>query len=157
MNLCDWARLLLSTRAPGFTFRLHHIVYRLTGGRFLATSGRMPVLSLTTTGRKTGKHHARLVSYFEDQGRFVLVASNVGRGRHPAWYLNLRAHPDASIQIGAAGTCVRAEIASESERARLWSIAARLDPLYSVYQQRTTRIIPVVILHPRAGISRDGE
>ena len=148
MNLFDRARYLLSTRGPALTFRLHRVVYRASGGRLLPTSGRMPVLLLTTTGRKTGLERTWPLSYFMDEDRYVLVASNRGRDDHPGWYLNLTAHPEAVAQIGSERVPVVAEVASASDRARLWEEAMRLEPLYAAYQRGTQRLIPVVLLRP---------
>lgn len=148
MGPYDTLRYLASTRAPGLVFPLHRLLLRLTGGRLLATSGRMPVLLLTTTGRKTGQPRTWQLSYLEDDDALVIVASNSGRERHPAWYLNLLAEPRATVRIGGATREVRATVATPAEKARLWPQLTQAELLYAAYQHRTTRAIPLVLLHP---------
>ncbi|MBF6591339.1 MAG: nitroreductase family deazaflavin-dependent oxidoreductase [Ktedonobacterales bacterium] len=150
MSPLDWIRYAVSTRAPALIFPTHRLLLRLTGGRLLATSGRMPVLLLTTTGRKTGQPRTWPLAYLRDGEALVLVASNSGRDHSPAWYLNLLANSQATIQIGGVTRRVRAETASPAEKARLWPLLIRCDPLYAAYQRRTARAIPVVLL-------RDGD
>lgn len=150
MGPCDTLRYLASTRAPGLVFPLHRRLLRLTGGRLLATSGRMLVLLLTTSGRKTGQPRIWPLSYLADGDALVIVASNTGRERHPAWYLNLLAEPRATMRLGAEIRQVRAEVATPTEKARLWPRLTQAEPLYAAYQRRTRREIPVVLLHPSA-------
>src|SRR6478609_6169945 len=94
-------RYLVSTRGPRLTFALHRFAYRVSGGWLLPTSGgKMPVLLLTTTGRKTGQPRTWPLNYLRDGDDLVLVASNTGRDYHAAWYLNLLSQPQASAQLG---------------------------------------------------------
>ena len=127
--------------------RLHVVLFRASGGRI---GGRFrktaPVLLLTTTGRKTGKKRTTPLLYAEDAGRFVVVASVGGAPKHPAWYLNLRGNPQATIQVGGRQLVVHAETAAPDERARLWAVVTRMYPGYDDYQAKTTREIPVVVL-----------
>jgi F420H(2)-dependent quinone reductase len=127
--------------------RIHVVLYRASGGRI---GGRIRktarVLLLTTTGRKTGKKRTTPLLYAEDAGRYVVVASVGGAPRHPAWYLNLRGSPEATIQVGRRTLTVHAETTQADERARLWSVVTRMYPGYDDYQARTTREIPVVVL-----------
>ena len=128
--------------------KLHMFVYRVTGGRL---GGRMvgaPVLLLTTTGRKTGKQRTSPLLYLEDGENLVIVASNGGAPRHPTWWLNLRADPEASVEIGNRKLRVRAEEASPEEKERLWTRLVAMYGPYESYRRRTDRDIPVVILHP---------
>lgn len=148
MGPYDTLRYLASTRAPGLVFPLHRLLLRLTGGRLLATSGRMPVLLLTTTGRKSGQPRTWPLSYLADGNALVVVASNSGRERHPAWYLNLLAVPRATVRLGTEIRLVRAEVATPAEKARLWPLLVKAEPLYAAYQRRTPREIPVVLLRP---------
>lgn len=120
--------------------------YRLTGGALLGTSGRMPVLLLTTIGRKTGRPRRWLLSYFRDGERLVLVASNFGRERHPDWYRNLQATPAVTVQIGRRKQRMIATTATPDERAPLWEQAKALDPLYRAYERTANREIPIVLL-----------
>ncbi len=129
-------------------WRLHRWAYRASGGRVGGRLIGMPVLLLTTTGRRTGKPHTTALTYLPEDGRCVIIASNGGAQNHPAWLLNLRARPEAEIQVGARRLRVWAREAGDAERERLWARIVRVNPGYGVYQRRTTRRIPVVVLEP---------
>ncbi len=126
--------------------RSHRAVYRLTRGRLLGRVAGMPVLLLTTTGRRSGRARTTPLTYFEDGSEFVIVASNGGEDRAPAWWLNLSAHPEATITIGARSHSVTARAATGEEHERLWPMITAAYPGYAAYAQRTTRPIPVVVL-----------
>lgn len=129
--------------------RLHVALYRWTRGRVGSHIGKnLPVLLLTTTGRTSGRRRTTPLLYVEDGGRYVVVASVGGAPKHPAWYLNLRVDPNATIEVGGRTLAVRGETAGPEERARLWQVVTRMYPTYDAYQARTTRIIPVVALTP---------
>ncbi len=136
------------TRFMEILWKLHRFIYRASGGRVGGAIGGNPVLLLTTTGRRSGEPRAVTLTYFEDGDRFVVIGSNAGEDRHPAWWLNLREHPDATVQIGRTTTRVRAVEAVGEERERLWAELTRRDPAYEEYQLRTDRHVPVVLLHP---------
>jgi deazaflavin-dependent oxidoreductase (nitroreductase family) len=129
-----------------FGSQLHLFWYTLTGGIVGSRVSGAPVLLLTTTGRKSGRPRTTPLTYFQDGDNKVLVGSNGGNDQHPAWYLNLRANPDAEVQIGRERKRVRAELASDEERARLWPLVVEMYHGYGEYQKETTRTIPVVIL-----------
>lgn len=127
---------------------LHTFVYSKTNG---AIGGRMmnsPVLLLTTRGRKTSRLRTVPLLYLADGDDLVLVASNGGATRHPTWWLNLQANPEAQIQLRGTKRRVRAERASSEEKRRLWPSLVAMYPGYKKYQEITNRDIPVVILHP---------
>jgi F420H(2)-dependent quinone reductase len=129
--------------------RIHAAVYRASRGRLLGRIGKgMPVLLLTTTGRKTGRRRTTPLLYLEDGGRYAVVASVGGAPQHPAWYLNLRADSRATVEIGGRMRAVRAETAGPEERARLWRTATAMYAGYDMYQARTSREIPIVVLTP---------
>ena len=131
--------------------RVHVFLYRASGGRIGGRFRRTaPVLLLTTTGRKSGKQRTTPLLYVEDGERYAVVASMGGAPTHPAWYLNLRANPGATIQLGRRTLPVTAETAGAEERGRLWAMATRMYPSYDAYQAKTSREIPVVILSPAA-------
>jgi deazaflavin-dependent oxidoreductase (nitroreductase family) len=109
----------------------------------------MPVLLLHTTGRKTGQPRTNALTYLPDGTSYVVIASFVGEPHHPAWLLNLRASPDATIDVGRTCLRVHAREASGAERARLWSEVVSRVADYAEYQSRTDREIPVVVLEPR--------
>ncbi len=125
---------------------LHAFVYRALGGRGVDRALGCEIVLLETVGRKTGQSHIVPLFGFRDGPRLVVIASRGGSAHHPAWYLNLRAHPLATVRTGAVAHEVRARDASGLERERLWSIAARAYPGYETYRERTHRTIPVVVL-----------
>lgn len=134
--------------------KLHSFVYRATGGR---VGGRIvggPVLLLTTTGRKSGKKRTVPLLYLEDGENLVLVASNGGAPVHPTWWLNLRANPEATVEVGREKLRVRAEEASPREKERLWSKLVEMYGGYETYRRRTDREIPVVLLKPTGKVSQ---
>ena len=135
--------------------RTHLAVYRLTSGRLLGQVAGMPVLLLTTTGRRSGRARTTPLTYFEDGNRLVVVASNGGEDSPPAWWLNLEAHPEATIAIGTRSLCVTARAATQVEHARLWPIITGTHQGYAAYAQRTVRPIPVVLLEPSTAARRE--
>ena len=127
---------------------VHRWVYQKTGGRLGSRMNGMPVLLLTTTGRRTGRRRTTPLQYLGDGEKYVVVASNAGEPQHPAWLLNLKSDPQATIQIGHTRTGVSAREVTGDERRRLWSRIIEADRSYSEYQKRTTRQITVVTLEP---------
>ncbi len=141
----------MNRRALTFLSRLHVVLYRTSGGRLGGRFGKKaPVLLLTTTGRKSGKQRTTPLLYVEEPGQYVVIASVGGAPKHPAWYLNVRDNPAATIQIGSRRLAVSAKTASPEERARLWPLATQMYSGYDDYQAKTSREIPVVILTPAA-------
>lgn len=128
---------------------LHKGLYNLSGGRLMSRLDKMPILMLTTTGRKIGKSRTPPLMYIDEGGSFVVVGSAAGRDQYPAWYLNLEAAPEAGVRVGKVKTPVRARIADGEERARLFSAFAETAKRYGDYQAKTEREIPVVVLEPR--------
>jgi F420H(2)-dependent quinone reductase len=128
----------------------HTVVYRATGGlvghRF---PGTPPMLLLDHIGARSGVERTIPLVYVEDGDVLVLVASKGGYPKNPAWFHNLRAHPDTTVQVGSERRAVRARVASSSERTRLWPKAVAVYSGYAGYQERTDREIPLVILEPR--------
>jgi deazaflavin-dependent oxidoreductase (nitroreductase family) len=106
------------------------------------------VLLLTTTGRKSGEERTIPLLYLPEGRDFVVVGSNGGTSTHPAWWLNLRANPVATVEIGGSKTRVRAEKASPGEKERLWPRLVEMYGGYEGYRRRTDREIPVIILRP---------
>jgi deazaflavin-dependent oxidoreductase (nitroreductase family) len=109
----------------------------------------MPVLLLTTTGRRSGKLRTTPLLYVRDGEAIVVVASNGGSDSFPAWWLNLQSKPQAEVEIRGTRTRVTARKASSAERARLWPKFTSGYPGYAKYATKTAREIPVVILEPR--------
>ncbi|NUW31767.1 nitroreductase family deazaflavin-dependent oxidoreductase [Nonomuraea sp. SMC257] len=106
----------------------------------------LPTLLLTTRGRKSGALRRTALIYGQDGDRHLLVASNGGDARHPAWYLNLIAHPEVGLQVGAEKFDARARVATAEEKAPLWRLMASIFPTYDDYQAKADREIPLVIL-----------
>ncbi len=129
-------------------WRIHPWLYRSSNGRLGAKMFGNPVLLLTTTGRKTGQERTNTLYYFTDEGRYIVIASNAGYGKHPAWYLNLIALPHARVQAGRTKVEVSGREAAGEERQALWAKALAMDSSYADYQDWTERQIPVVILEP---------
>ena len=130
------------------TGQLHAWLYRVTGGRIGQRAGHLTNLLLTTTGRKSGAARTVPLTYMADGDRYVLVASNGGADRDPAWWLNLEASPRARVQVGPRTLAVVAHRADAAERARLWPRLKAMNPFYAAYEQITAREIPVVVLEP---------
>ena len=124
---------------------IHGVLYRATSG-FIGASIGAPVLMLTTVGRKSGRSRTTPLLYLEESSNRVIVGSNAGDDRHPAWWLNLQANPVATMQIRGARMRVRARKASEREKSDLWPRFVNMHSGYQAYRQRTKRDIPVVIL-----------
>jgi deazaflavin-dependent oxidoreductase (nitroreductase family) len=106
-------------------------------------------------GAKSGTRRTTPLLYVDDPPNVVIVASKGGYPQHPAWYHNLRAHPDTEVQIGSERRQVRARVATEAERERLWPMAVETYSGYRDYQRRTDRTIPLVILESRQGSRGD--
>jgi deazaflavin-dependent oxidoreductase (nitroreductase family) len=130
------------------TGKLHTRLYRWTGGRVGHSSAGFTHLLLTTIGRKSGEPRTVPLTYLQDGVNYVLVASNGGADRHPAWWLNLEHNPRATIQVGGETRNVVAARATGDDWARLWPKVKAYNPFYGVYEQITDRNIPVVILRP---------
>jgi deazaflavin-dependent oxidoreductase (nitroreductase family) len=123
--------------------------YRETDGEVGYLWNGVPTLLLTHTGRKSGQPHTTPLIFGRDGQDYLIVASVGGSPKHPQWYHNLLASPEAEIQVRADHVPVRARVASDEEKPRLWKTLTAFWPNYDVYQSRTDRVIPVVVLSPR--------
>jgi len=126
--------------------RVHTWLYRATGGRVGHTAGHITNLLLTTTGRRSGAARTVALAYMADGDNWILVASNGGSDHHPAWWLNLKSAPAATVEIGSQRITVVARAAKGAERDRLWARLTRYNPPYASYEKMTARSIPVVVL-----------
>jgi deazaflavin-dependent oxidoreductase (nitroreductase family) len=129
---------------------VHRAALTVSGGRLGWTASNMPVLELTTTGRKSGRRHAvMLTSPIRDGDALVVVASRGGDDRSPAWYLNLVANPEVDVAVqGKPPVPMLARVATADQRARLWPLVTADHLNYADYQKRTEREIPLVLLRP---------
>jgi deazaflavin-dependent oxidoreductase (nitroreductase family) len=128
----------------------HTAIYRASGGRIgHRTPGFPPVLLLDHVGAKSGTHRTSPLVYGEDGRNLILVASKGGYPKNPAWYHNLVAHPDTTVQVGSERRDVHAHVAGAEERPRLWALMTGVYGGYDDYQRRTEREIPLVVLEPR--------
>lgn len=128
----------------------HRLLIKLTGGRVGHSAMGMPVVELTTTGRRSGEPRTVLLTApVHGDGSYVVVASRGGDDRHPAWFHNLRANPDVRVAVqGGPPVPMRARIADPQERARLWPEISGKYRNYAGYQRSTAREIPLVHLEP---------
>ncbi len=128
----------------------HVAVYRATGGLIGHRGPRFaPCLLLDHVGAKSGELRTSPLIYGVDGENLILVASKGGYPKHPAWYHNLIAHPDTTVQVRSRRKAVQARVATPKERKRLWALMAGVYRGYETYRQRTKREIPLVVLEPR--------
>jgi deazaflavin-dependent oxidoreductase (nitroreductase family) len=127
----------------------HVRVYRETDGARGYHWRGTTILLLSTEGRSSGEQRTTPLIHRTDGERWVVVASKGGAPANPAWYENLRANPDATIQVLGETVPVHASAAEGAERARLWSLMSEVWPAYDDYQAKTDREIPVVVLTRR--------
>ncbi len=149
---------IFTTRLVDPYLKFHKFIYEKTDGRFGKHSNRVPALLLTTTGRKSGLPRTNGLTYCRDRGDVIVVASNGGSDRPPAWLLNLQADPAVTVRLGRQVTRAVARVADADERAQLWPLVNRTNRgmsrifhrgvtgRYDVYQRHTKRVIPVVII-----------
>jgi deazaflavin-dependent oxidoreductase (nitroreductase family) len=132
--------------------QIHRLLLKGTGGRVGWSFSGMPVLELTTTGRKSGQPRSTmLTSPFQEDSTLVIVASRGGDDHHPAWFLNIESNPNVMVKRGPKGPeAMTAEVASAEDRARIWPIIADKYRNYAGYQRKTDREIPLVLLRPMA-------
>lgn len=121
--------------------------FRQNAGR-VSAFGEMPILLLHHTGARSGRARVNPVAYLPDDGRYVIFASKAGAPEHPAWYHNLKAHPDVQLEVGADTLEAHAQEAVGEERERLFRTQAERFPQFGEYEQKTDRIIPVMVLTP---------
>jgi deazaflavin-dependent oxidoreductase (nitroreductase family) len=100
-------------------------------------------------GAKSGVERVNPVAYLADGGRYVIFASKAGAPTNPAWYHNLKAHPDTSIEVGSDTLAVSVREASGEDRDRLFRAQVERSPQFGEYEQKSDRVIPVLVLTPR--------
>jgi F420H(2)-dependent quinone reductase len=128
----------------------HQWLYEKSDGRIGASIAGRPMLLLRHVGRETGQPRTSALLYVRDGDNYAVIASKGGDPKHPGWFHNVTASPDVEIQIGRRRIPVRARVAEGDERARIWARANEVNKGgYDVYQTRTDRTIPVVVLEAR--------
>ena len=128
----------------------HGWAYEASGGRWGGLLQGLPMALLHVVGRKSGQPRPTALLCMHDGEDVVVVASFYGSEKHPAWYRNALANPDFDVRVGRRRYRVHARTASPEEREKLWPRLVEFYPGYAVYQSRTPREIPVVILSPAA-------
>ena len=128
--------------------RLHVFMNRLTGGRFFNTLQGHDVCFVTMKGAKSGKMHTIPLMYIPYKGGILLVASQGGAHKHPAWYYNLRKHDQITVRHRGRQMKLRARLATDEEKQALWAVCDQHYPPYAEYRTRTTREIPIFVCAP---------
>lgn len=135
---------------------VHRAIHRLTGGRrglWVPSEGKWGTMRLTTVGRKTGKERVAILGYFEDGPNLVTMAMNGWGAAEPAWWLNLQARPDATVELKTGRRAVRGRSAEGAERDRLWARWREYDTGLDGYATRRPHETAVVILEPRSDVA----
>ncbi len=145
-----YSRISMSVGASGLRWmgKLNTPLYRLSGGRVGGKVGRAPVLLLTTTGRKSGQKRTAPVVYLQDGERMVVINTNAGNEKVPAWSLNLAADPAAEVEVGRRKLAVRARVAEGEERADLWRKHNVQYSGFDEYDEKLAREPQVIVLDP---------
>jgi deazaflavin-dependent oxidoreductase (nitroreductase family) len=142
-RLGGWMALNVANRIDPYLMRASRGLIKVPSG--------VPTVLLTHTGAKSGKKRVTPLAYFTDGGNVVLIASQTGKPKHPAWYHNVKANPEVELWSGGRGGIYRAGEAEGRERDRLWQLATVMYPGYDEYQERADaagRRIPVVVCEP---------
>ncbi len=127
---------------------VHVFLYRATAGRIGGAAGGLPLLLLTTRGRRTGKARTVPLGYVRDGDALAVIGSYGGRDRHPEWYLNIQADPNVRVRLRGRRFAAKARTAAPEEWERCWREFVRVWPRYEVYAGRTKRRIPIVVVGP---------
>lgn len=130
--------------------RVDPLLLKLSGGR-VSTFSMAPIVMITVPGRKTGEPRTNALLYFTQGDEVILIASSFGRARHPAWYHNVKAHPEVQLTAGGRTATYVAREAVGEERDRLYALANGIYPGYADYEVRAGavgRTIPVLVLRP---------
>jgi deazaflavin-dependent oxidoreductase (nitroreductase family) len=134
-----WVKILMAVNV---------FIYKLTGGALGGKMAGQNVLLLHTMGRKSGKAYITPTNYYQENGNYVIVASNWGKPSHPDWYYNLMAQGSASVQIKDRILRVHARQVGAEDYDRLWRFVTSQNPFYGRYQELAGRQIPLIILTP---------
>jgi deazaflavin-dependent oxidoreductase (nitroreductase family) len=127
---------------------IHVLLYRMSEGKVWGKMVGLPVLLLTTTGRKTGRVRTTPVVYLRDGNQYLIAATAGGSDKHPAWFLNLEKQSETSIQVDGKTMRVKVDVTEGDERAQLYERFKAAGDNFRQYQERTNRPIPVIRLQP---------
>lgn len=127
---------------------INAFLIRLTNGRIGGRLGTQTILLLETIGRKSGQPRVIPIAYFFHEGQYLIVASNWGKEKQAAWYLNLKKNPRATLTVNGRKISTEAHEAEGEEYARLWKFATERHPPYLDYQKMTSRKIPIMVFQP---------
>jgi deazaflavin-dependent oxidoreductase (nitroreductase family) len=120
--------------------------FRANGGKVGGTFAGAPMILVTTKGAKSGVERTTPLVHSRDGDNYVIIASYAGAPKHPAWFLNIQAAPEVTVEVGTETFRAKATIPEGAERERLYKAQAALMPNFDAYQQKTSRVIPVVVL-----------
>jgi len=138
----------LGARGLRWAGKMNVPLYRLSGGRIGGKVGRAPVLLLITTGRKSGQQRTAPVVYLQDGENVVVINTNAGNAKVPAWSLNLKAKPEGEVEVGRRRYAVRPRVAEDEERERLWRAHNEQYAGFDDYQEKLAREASVIVLEP---------
>ncbi|MFK8018651.1 MAG: nitroreductase/quinone reductase family protein [Pseudomonadales bacterium] len=127
-----------------FFGKIHAWIYTASGGRFGANAGPLKIALVTTTGRKSGKQRSVPIASYPYKDSVAVSASNSGQSSHPAWFLNMQANPEVTVQLGTDKYSAIAEVVADEQRDELWAIATKINPHQKEYRAKTDREIPLV-------------
>lgn len=130
--------------------RIHTMLMQISGGRIGNKMGGNHILLLHHIGAKSGKKYATPLAYVEDGDSYAIIASAGGQANHPGWYHNLKANPNTTIEIMGNAQSVKAQVAPKEKRDKLWAEITAEFSQFAEYQKKTSREIPIVLLHPQA-------
>jgi len=123
--------------------------FRANAGKVGGPFAGAPMALLTTKGAKSGQPHITPLVHLADEGRVVVFASMGGAPKHPQWFRNVLANPDVEVEVGTEKYAAKARVAAGKERDELFAKQVALIPTFGEYQQKTSRVIPVVVLERR--------
>lgn len=139
----------LSNRLAKFATGTHAAVYRASKGKVLGKMGGHNLCLMTTTGRQSGQLRTTPLVSFPHAAGLVVIASNGGSDRYPAWQENLKENPQGTVQVGDEVRPMTARTATLEERAEIWPRVVAQAKNFAGYEKKTSRVIPVVVLTPR--------
>ena len=127
----------------------HESIFRMSGGRTQGTVLGMRAVRMTSVGARSGAlRTVMLIAPVIDRDRIVVVGSNMGSDESPAWYHNVVAHPFVEVDTGGSSRAMRARVVTGGERVQVWAEVVRAAPIYELYQARTPRQLPILVLEP---------